>query len=454
MTDASRRPPSLVDPDDYLTDGSNVVFHVLNNHQDPLFLVSPSCHYSMWPGGLNNGSSIMVHTEAVSVEWPDREIEKPGTLHNVFKHCIQKNMEAHRGVLWRAKLLESKETEVVHIVVALPPDSQRGHKTLGLVAGEYNDPERGRVQTLTATIGMFSVPSNVHVRLYGDCVEIPQPSVFEVVENVHIVEAEDGVITQKDLDFINSTSTLHPTEKAIREVLQEGNSPQVLAATRKKLTNELVGFSVDLFKAGTGKYDGEAAQTLRNIVQARLNETIVDTDGSLKSYQEVFLTKALVRLVGLGQFILDIDKHEYFEKRTLEKIAQMKDALDIPLHHGSKVLIVRDVVPKIVRAEPLAQPSPGRKADLGEEAKKARARIQENAEKKKEKLLKLANPDGESTTPFDVVSHQLQGTDLDGNSEEAKALSELWRTEPEVNPLLSKQSSGVVDITTKRPDRT
>ena len=207
-----------------------------------------------------------------------------------------------------------------HMVVAVP-----AHET-----AENGGPDGGPIYRMDATLGFFAVPRDTHVRRYGDTVEIPQPP--REVRGRGGQDLSELLLTAADVDIILDDGR-KITDRDIDNALGKTPAKETVEKERKKLTNELLGFAVDLLKAGTGNYDGEASATLRNLVMSRLDEIIVDiprnVDGQSTTWQETFLTKALVRLADLGRFVLDGDKRPYFEKRCIEKVGQMKADMGI-----------------------------------------------------------------------------------------------------------------------------
>jgi len=388
--DTSRRPRRDLDPTEYLVDPTGVVFHTLEEFEDPLFITNKrSDIYLCGVSGYQHtrASSFMARVFPVSSK---AQPDKPDLLNKLFKGSIQSAFDEYiQWVLQRT----GHPTHRHHMVISQP----------ALESKEWGN-KGGPLLVKTAQVGFFSVPREVHVRLYGRTVEIPQAT-FILHENEELTDTDvDNVLSDSVVDAVVGP-TFAKTE---------------LDKERKVLTNELLGFAVDLFKAGSGHYDGEAAQTLRNLVTERFKEIHVDIPThvdktALKNWQEIFLTKALVRITDLGRFVLPEGKRGYFEKRAIEKVGKMKADLGIRDCKMPSMPVVRNTETPITT--PVMDDKP--KANLSDEAAKARARILRN---QKEETEPFTDYDGVLTPKQQEMVDRVG--DMEG----------MWETEDEDGP--------------------
>lgn len=180
-------------------------------------------------------------------------------------------------------------------------DSYNYYLVVGPVQDEQDDEG---FTTLSAPVGIIRVEEDRHLRLYGRPTEIPQQDITPD-------------LTADDVDEV-----LLDTPK-----LDQVKSDKLLTLARKKDTNEILGVVVDLLKAGTGHYEGEAAQTIRNLVKDRLSEICVSDRSDVGMYRREYIQKAIVRMVALGQYLLgDGFKYEYYMKRVQERLSSMVPA--------------------------------------------------------------------------------------------------------------------------------
>jgi len=90
----------------------------------------------------------------------------------------------------------------------------------------------------------------------------------------------------------------------------------------------LIWNSVDLLKAGTGEFQGEAAATIKNLVSDRINSIELHWDEDPDAY----LAEAKERLYKLGDFVLPDEERRSYFRQEVDILAERARKKVFPRH--------------------------------------------------------------------------------------------------------------------------
>jgi hypothetical protein len=261
----------------------------LEDHEDPFFLLDR-------PGYVQTGgspytvrtSNALVTMRTVGTSGSDTDDHLNLNLAEVITRTLfPGNDNSQWSRAWNEKM-----TRLIDMDVYLVFKGEVDHREVGEAHVE---------------VGVFGVEQGRHVRLYGRTTQIPQDTIQSLDADV------EEALSSRDVDMVMSGLSV-----------VEDEAP---AKIRKRVTNEILGVTVDLLKAGSGHYDGQAAQTIRNLVAERLREIVLTEEGGAE-YERELITKAKVRMTDLGMFVLGTGtKFDYYRRAIDTRLSSMMPSL-------------------------------------------------------------------------------------------------------------------------------